>query len=266
MKIEKTRVYGLEPALRGMRNARESWDKSDSTFFEPGPYKASSVYDPEIVALEYPVLGPEDLKLANTLVMAGGSERKFLRQIQVWADLTLPRYIWVDWDTYKIATVRNSCGSMFHLGHRDLTPSDFQDEVVEPEALALLNLMGAAYRTKQPWEGKSGNGLMRHMKQRLPEGFLQTSTYSFNYENALTMYFDREYHRSREFSGRGGLCEWLLRLPYLRDFVEALRTKKQVPMVLSAQLRTALEERDQARKELAELQATSFRPIETPED
>ena len=30
MKIEKTEVYGVEEAFRGMRNPMNSWDKSDS--------------------------------------------------------------------------------------------------------------------------------------------------------------------------------------------------------------------------------------------
>ena len=32
MKIEKIRTYGWESALMGMRNPKDSWDKSDSTF------------------------------------------------------------------------------------------------------------------------------------------------------------------------------------------------------------------------------------------
>ena len=30
MKIEKTEVFGFEAAFRGMRNAKDSWNKSDS--------------------------------------------------------------------------------------------------------------------------------------------------------------------------------------------------------------------------------------------
>ena len=32
MKIEKIRTYGWESALMGMRNPKDSWDKSDSAF------------------------------------------------------------------------------------------------------------------------------------------------------------------------------------------------------------------------------------------
>ena len=33
MKIEKIRTYGWESALMGMRNPKDSWDKSDSAFW-----------------------------------------------------------------------------------------------------------------------------------------------------------------------------------------------------------------------------------------
>ena len=32
MKIEKIRTYGWESALMGMRNPKDSWDRSDSAF------------------------------------------------------------------------------------------------------------------------------------------------------------------------------------------------------------------------------------------
>lgn len=100
MKIEHTEVHGFRPAFRGMRNPLESWERSDSTFDEIA------------------ILGKEDLKLACRLIAAGTSHSKFLRQIIVWADFTLPRYVWQEVDTYKVATVRNSCSTMHTLGKR----------------------------------------------------------------------------------------------------------------------------------------------------
>lgn len=32
IKIEETETYGWEAAIRGMRNPKNSWDKSDSAF------------------------------------------------------------------------------------------------------------------------------------------------------------------------------------------------------------------------------------------
>lgn len=34
IKLENTQIVGLEPAIRGMRNPMNSWEKSDTTFYE----------------------------------------------------------------------------------------------------------------------------------------------------------------------------------------------------------------------------------------
>lgn len=221
MKIEHVIVYGFDPAFRGMRNPKESWAKSDSTFYRTDTTAGSQWRD--VLALEYPNLGPEDLKLACSLVKAGSDHRKFLRQIQVWWDITIPRAVWQELDTFKISTVRNSCSTMHKLGSRDLETTDFQDEDVDLRVLNEQNAMGAAYRAKKPFEGFEGVKLLAHMKRRLPEGFLQKATYSFNYETALKMWFSRRDHRMPEWSGPDGICEWLLRLPYLKIFIDSAR-------------------------------------------
>ena len=223
MKIENVTVYGFVPAFRGMRNPKESWDKSDSTF-----KVADYFYDyGNILCPESPNIGPLDLKLACDLVKAGGDHRKFLRQIQVWWDITIPRAVWQELDTYKVATVRNSCSTMHKLGSRDLEPGDFQDEDVDPDTLQEQNMMGFCHRnksvfvdhrTKKTFEGVQ---LLAHMKRRLPEGFLQKATYSFSYETALKMYQSRHNHRMPEWSGPDGICAWLMKLPYLNRFIEA---------------------------------------------
>ena len=73
MKFENTAVWGFEHAIRGMRNPKESWNKIDSDFNNN-------------------VIGPNDLKLMQTLVKAGPEHRKFMRQIFVSVDITAPLY------------------------------------------------------------------------------------------------------------------------------------------------------------------------------
>ena len=36
LKIENTEVLGWDAAIRGMRNPKNSWEKSDSQFVKPG--------------------------------------------------------------------------------------------------------------------------------------------------------------------------------------------------------------------------------------
>ena len=77
MKFENTQIYNWEGALRGMRNPKNSWDKSDTVFsMNPDDF----------------VIGPQDMRLAQTLIQAGSEHRKFLRQIFVSVDITAPLY------------------------------------------------------------------------------------------------------------------------------------------------------------------------------
>ena len=107
MKIENVSVMNIENAIRGMRNAMNSWDKSDSgsgccaicpesnfTKF----VLCKNCDNREIgkedcgVINPYYHIGEKDLELAKKLVNAGSSDRKFLRQIFVSMDITAPLY------------------------------------------------------------------------------------------------------------------------------------------------------------------------------
>lgn len=80
MKFENTDVWGFEHAIRGLRNPKNSWDRSDS-------YRAVDGLD-----LEYYVIGPNDMKLMQALIKGGPEHRKFMRQIFVSVDITAPFY------------------------------------------------------------------------------------------------------------------------------------------------------------------------------
>jgi len=215
MKIEKIEVFGFKAALRGMRNPMDSWDKSDSEFH----YIKHLHY-----AVESPVIGPKDMALALKLIKGGSEHRKFLRQIQVWWDITAPRYVWQELDTYKVATVRNSCSTMHKLGTRDLTQEDFELPI-GTDLLCLLNQMGREFRAaKVVKDTEQMNLIRREYKNVLPEGFLQKATYSFNYETAMTMYRQRKNHRLPEWNAGkpGSICAMIRSLPYMDEFLGAV--------------------------------------------
>ena len=75
IKFDNTQVYGWEASIRGMRNAKNSWDKIDSDF-----------------TINPPIIGSNDLKLMKTLRQAGTDHRKYLRMITVYVDITAPLY------------------------------------------------------------------------------------------------------------------------------------------------------------------------------
>lgn len=94
MKFENTSIWGFEHALRGMRNPKNSWDKSDSYVCDD-KHCGFCKQNPETRNCSQPdgfIIGPNDMKLAQTLIKAGPEHRKFLRQIFVSVDITAPLY------------------------------------------------------------------------------------------------------------------------------------------------------------------------------
>ena len=80
---------------------------------------------------EFPCIGKSDLKLMHTLAKAGPDHGKFLRMINVTCDIVAPIYWVAEHDTYKVATVRNSC-SFMHTGvNKAFTKDDFSLEGFE---------------------------------------------------------------------------------------------------------------------------------------
>lgn len=223
MLITNTEVYGFRRALHGMRAPRRSWPKADTKFFGqedwPGVYRW-----PGIVCLEQPYIGPEDMKLAKKLIKAWGGHQKFLRHIVVWVDFELPLYLWSELDTYhgdiddRMPPVRDSCSTVYDMKYKLLTAEDFEGGEVSPSTLAELNELHDKLVTEHGMlrQGDPAETI-RKMKARLPSSYLLESTYSLNYETCINMYRQRKNHILPEWSKAGGICEWILKLPYLKE-------------------------------------------------
>ena len=120
LKIENTEVLGWEHAIRGMRNPMNSWENSDSWWWN-GAFNYSN---------GTPVwsIGDNDLSLMKRLRNAGTDHRKFMRMIVVYVDLTAPLYWWKEFDTYKVGTVANSCSTMHKIAEKRFKRDDFSHE------------------------------------------------------------------------------------------------------------------------------------------
>lgn len=88
IKLEKAEVMGWEAAIRGMRNPKNSWEKSDSSF-EDVFEDPENFHDYYMKSVE---IGPNDLDLMTRLRNAGTDHRKFMRMIVVYLDITAPLY------------------------------------------------------------------------------------------------------------------------------------------------------------------------------
>ena len=137
-----------------------------------------------------------------------GSHRKFLRQIVVWLDVVAPRFWWTEFDTYKTFIVRNSGSTMHNIHKRNFEQADFDTELPF-ELLALL---------QQEWRDfKNGHSSIEQLKSILPEGYLQRSVVSLNYENLRAIIQDRKHHR----------------LPHWRVFINQIMRKIEHPEFIS---------------------------------
>ena len=194
IKVENLEVLNFEGALRGMRNPLESWNKSDSYYDkETGKY----------------VIGPKDLELALKLTKAGSDHSKFLRQIFVSMDITAPMSWWWDFDTYKVATVRNSTSRMHKLGSRLLTFDDFSldDEDgninVTPFRKYVLEDLNRRIQEfqqlKNEGKTKEAMALWREIVFDSPQSYNFRSTWTGNYEIMRNVYRARKNHKQREF-------------------------------------------------------------------
>ena len=100
IKIENWEVIGWEHAIRGMRNPKNSWEKSDSCWdydiYTKNP-DLMAVDDDLLLHVQNDgdgsfVIGPDDQKLMMNLRNAGTDHRKFMRMITVYLDITAPLY------------------------------------------------------------------------------------------------------------------------------------------------------------------------------
>lgn len=206
IKIEKTKVFNIDGAIRGMRNPLNSWLQSDSKFNLDGDF----------------IIGPNDLTLAQKLIKGGAEHRKFLRMIHVCTDITLPRYVWGELDTYHFGT-KNSCSTMHKLLNTDepITEKLFvyctEDKDLLDEVIIKLESLRILYRNGNLKQSEKDKLLLR-AKRLLPEGFLQMRTWDTNYEELRNIYFQRRNHRLK-WEWQDNFCTWVESLPYAKELI-----------------------------------------------
>lgn len=245
IKIEKTQVVGLEPAIRGMRNPMNSWNKSDSVFdiFENG-----NDFD-ERGTIPNTIVGDADHDLMKRLAKNGSVHAKYRRMIVVYCDITAPLYWWKEFDTYKVGTVANSCSTMHKIHAKEFTLDDFSHEHLitgtEPydeesdycfhdcnldrgEICAEEDVFYEE-RTVFPYDilksavipmlNECRNVFLKtkdkrawwQMIQLLPSSYNQKRTIMFNYEVLAGIYPMRKDHKLDEWHE---FCDWIKGLPY----------------------------------------------------
>lgn len=95
IKFEHTEVVGWEHVIRGMRNPKNSWERSDSWFTDnqDGLYNIiGDLNDCVPDHIEDAYIGSNDLDLMIRLARGGPVHAKYRRMIAVYVDVTAPLY------------------------------------------------------------------------------------------------------------------------------------------------------------------------------
>lgn len=222
LKIENTEVMGWEHAIRGMRNPKNSWEKTDSypavDCGKCGKIEREGICtkdDRDCTGFECFELGPNDLKLMTTLRNAGTDHRKFMRMITVYLDITAPLYWWKEFDTYKVGTIANSCSTMHKIAAKEFTLEDFSHEHLQEDSVAVLETVIHTLNVHRDW---FNNEVLDDPKvdwwqmiQLLPSSYNQKRTVMLNYEVLANIYKSRRHHKLDEWHT---LCDWIESLPY----------------------------------------------------
>ena len=193
IKIENIDVYGWEAAIRGARNPMNSWHLMDSCT-NNGEFE----------------IGEKDYDLLRRLTIAGPEHRKWNRMVTVTMDITAPLYFFKEWDTYKVATVANSCSTMHKIQAKEFELDDFSHEHLI--SLRLLNdTIDELNYYRDIYNKTKDKKYWWQMIQNLPSSYNQKRTVHLNYETLGAMYRQRKHHKLTEWRE---FCSMIERLPY----------------------------------------------------
>ena len=195
IKIENIDVYGFEAAIRGARNPMNSWHLMDSCT-NNGEFE----------------IGEKDYDLLRRLTIAGPEHRKWNRMIAVTMDITAPLYWWKEYDTYKVATVANSCSTMHKIQAKEFTLDDFSCEHLEEYPKWLLSeVILELNKNRKDFNETKDKDYWWQMIQLLPSSYNQKRTVHLNYEALGAMYRQRRHHKLDEWRE---FCSMIEGLPY----------------------------------------------------
>lgn len=246
IRFEHIDVSGWEAAIRGMRNLKESWDRSDSKFVHGGYCEDKLGGSCNELCLN---IGSNDLDLMKRLARAGSDHRKFMRYLTVTVDITAPLYWWKEFDTYKVGTVANSCSTMHCIHKHEFTLEDFSCEHLYNDSsknewfkdhmldaidglnqARLLYLELDAQIRKGPATAEMCEQRKKYwwqMIQLLPSSYNQKRTVQMTYETLANIRRSRCGHKQDEW--RIGIMEFIKSLPYheLIDIAAGVKTEEE---------------------------------------
>lgn len=226
LKIEK--FVTMSPAqyeiiMEGMRNPKNSWNRSDS-------YTTHICDGDTMETADFAwFMGDNDHKLAESLADGGPVHAKYRRMMVVYLTINAPFYWWKEFDTYKVGTVCNSCSTMHKIHSKEFTMDDFSIEhlmewedyesetkELKPDRLCnfkfyLMDIISALNNARDLYLQTNDKKYWWQMIQLLPTCYNQKRTIMLNYEVLANIYKWRRNHKLDEWHT---FCDWIEELPY----------------------------------------------------
>lgn len=246
----------LETIIMGMRNPKNSWDRSDSRSCSfcrdegenPG-FCDDGLYDDTVVVSKKDgscfEVGEKDHGLMKRLANGGPVHAKYRRMIPVYVTITAPLYWWKEFDTYKVGTVSNSCSTMHKISDKEFTLDDFSHEHLAQEGdKSVIDIRSRSLDGDilYDWMGsllvviKALNGAREkylktkekfywwQMIQLLPSSYNQKRTIMLNYEVLANIYKYRKDHKLDEWKD---FLKWIESLPMAEGVIYKVKEKNE---------------------------------------
>jgi thymidylate synthase ThyX len=160
------------------------------------------------LGLSYNVISLEDYKNRNfervydtalKLCGKGGGHDKFLESMNVTLYVEAPRYIWQEFDTYRVGITKQSESTMHTITKQKLTKYNFTNgDIIEySNILNVLNELIELYKAEKDNDAK--RQIFYNIKQILPESFLQRRVWSMSYKTLQNIVIQRKAHKLEEW-------------------------------------------------------------------
>ena len=210
IKVENIDVWGFEHAIRGMRNPKNSWDKSDS-YFEDEIDVNSKAYS----------IGENDLDLMRRLYKAGTEHRTYARMVQCSMDIVAPLYWWKEMDRYTVGKSQVSCSTMHKIAAKEFELDDFSCEhLIDFHGKGEFSTMGVILNdlnwSREKYLETKDKKYWWQMIQLLPSSYNQRRTVCMSYETVFKIIRERTGHKLDEWNDFVGV---LRELPYIKEII-----------------------------------------------
>lgn len=268
LKVENISIRGFEEALRGMRNPKDSWDRSDSEYLSINQYiekygrnnleivihtKLSELTDFPVFTLKpdfdtidrnriiietpphhsdiiyynhdipipvtmdtIPVLGENDLKLANALCKGGPVHGKFTRFIQVYMDVTASLDFYKEMDTYRMGKESNSCSTMHRITKNPISIDNYSTADLRTQDVEFMKKNIEYYKSVLDDESLTDLEKTRILSKINMTGFEQKRTLMLSYETLHNIATWRKGHKLEEW--RYLVNNVVMKFPYFEYF------------------------------------------------